>query len=247
MTVDSEKTTRTRRAWWPWANPQPSTCTPTKATARSPAKRRSTSGRVELPGWTPTSRIRAKRKSTPRRRSFNDGFPFYGAPHSGRKSRLRHTTVTKNGKSHTYWRLVRSIRTGNRVRQQTVAQLGELDAAGRVRARALAEAIVGVERQPGLFEAPDPSESVTVELLLRDRAVIAHGSFANCAISTFCEIGAATSTRAHLRPVFVAASSPLFNSRMSWLSWPKSNIFPPSLAFTSTNSSTSSDQQLVQP
>jgi len=77
---------------------------------------------------------------------------------------LRHTTVTKNGKSHTYWRLVRSIRTGNRVRQQTVAQLGELDAAGRVRARALAEAIVGVERQPGLFEAPDPSAAVTVEL-----------------------------------------------------------------------------------
>src|SRR6266849_4091219 len=77
---------------------------------------------------------------------------------------LRHTTVTKNGKSHTYWRLVRSIRTGDRVRQQTVAQLGELDAAGRVRARALAEAIVGVERQPGLFDTPEPSEAVTVEL-----------------------------------------------------------------------------------
>jgi len=77
---------------------------------------------------------------------------------------LRHTTVTKNGKAHTYWRLVRSVRIGDKVRQETVAQLGELDAAGRVRARALAEAIVGVERQPGLFEAPDPSESVTVEL-----------------------------------------------------------------------------------
>src|SRR5205809_7071224 len=77
---------------------------------------------------------------------------------------LRHTTVTKNGKSHTYWRLVRSIRTGNRVRQQTVAQLGELDAAGRVRARALGEAIVGIERQPGLFDEPLPAECVTVEL-----------------------------------------------------------------------------------
>src|SRR4030088_2017532 len=77
---------------------------------------------------------------------------------------LRHTTVTTNGKSHTYWRLVRSIRTGNRVRQQTVAQLGELDAAGRVRARALAEAVVGIERQPGLFDEPGPSEAVTVEL-----------------------------------------------------------------------------------
>src|SRR5713101_5679128 len=77
---------------------------------------------------------------------------------------LRHTTITKNGKSHTYWRLVRSVRTGNRVRQQTVAQLGELDAGGRVRARALAEAIVGVERQPGLFDDPGPAEAVTVEL-----------------------------------------------------------------------------------
>jgi hypothetical protein len=77
---------------------------------------------------------------------------------------LRHTTVSKNGKSHTYWRLVRSVRIGNRVRQQTVAQLGELDAAGRVRARALAEAIVGIERQPGLFEEPGPAEPVTVDL-----------------------------------------------------------------------------------
>ena len=77
---------------------------------------------------------------------------------------LRHSTVTKNGKSHTYWRLVRSVRTGKRVRQQTVAQLGELDASGRVRARALAEAIVGVERQPGLFDEAASTEAVTVEL-----------------------------------------------------------------------------------
>jgi hypothetical protein len=56
---------------------------------------------------------------------------------------LRHTTVTRNGKSHTYWRVVRSVRLGHKVRQQTVAQLGELDAAGRVRARALAEATPG--------------------------------------------------------------------------------------------------------
>lgn len=77
---------------------------------------------------------------------------------------LRHTTVTRNGKSHTYWRLVRSVRTGNKVRQETVAQLGELDAAGRVRAKALAEAIIGVERQPGLFDDPLPAEPVTVQL-----------------------------------------------------------------------------------
>ncbi|SRR6266404_1927598 len=75
---------------------------------------------------------------------------------------LRHSIVTKNGKSHTYWRLVRSVRTGNKVRQQTVAQLGELDADGRVRARALAEAIIGIERQPGLFDDPTPAEPVSV-------------------------------------------------------------------------------------
>ena len=48
---------------------------------------------------------------------------------------LRHTTVTKNGKTHTYWRLVRSVRVGRKVRQETVAQLGELDAKGRIAAR----------------------------------------------------------------------------------------------------------------
>jgi len=77
---------------------------------------------------------------------------------------LRHTTVTKNGKTRTYWRLVRSVRVGSKVRQETVAQLGELDAEGRVRARALAEAIVGIERRPGLFEDQLPTEPVCVDL-----------------------------------------------------------------------------------
>ncbi len=75
---------------------------------------------------------------------------------------LRHTTVTKNGKTHTYWRLVRSVRVGKKVRQETVAQLGELDAKGRIAARYLADSIVGVERQPGLFDEPLPTEPVTV-------------------------------------------------------------------------------------
>jgi transposase len=77
---------------------------------------------------------------------------------------LRHTTVSKNGKTHTYWRLVRSVRVGSKVRQETVAQLGELDAQGRVRARALAQALIGIERQPGLFDEPLPSEAVAVDL-----------------------------------------------------------------------------------
>lgn len=77
---------------------------------------------------------------------------------------LRHTTVTKNGKTHTYWRLVRSVRVGSKVRQETVAQLGELDAEGRVRARALAKAIVGIERQPGLFEEEPLPTPITVDV-----------------------------------------------------------------------------------
>ena len=58
---------------------------------------------------------------------------------------LRHTTVTKNGKTHTYWRLVRSVRNGTKVRQETVLQLGELDEQGRIRARALSQSFLGVE------------------------------------------------------------------------------------------------------
>jgi len=75
---------------------------------------------------------------------------------------LRHSTVTKNGKTHTYWRLVRSVRVGRKVRQETVAQLGELDAKGRIAARHLAGSLVGVDRQPGLFDEELPTEPVTV-------------------------------------------------------------------------------------
>jgi transposase len=75
---------------------------------------------------------------------------------------LRHSTVTKNGKTHTYWRLVRSVRVGKKVRQETVAQLGELDAKGQIAARHLADSIVGLERQPGLFDDELPDKPVTV-------------------------------------------------------------------------------------
>jgi hypothetical protein len=37
----------------------------------------------------------------------------------------RHTTIRKAGQTHTYWRLVRSVRRGRRVTQETVAHLGE--------------------------------------------------------------------------------------------------------------------------
>jgi transposase len=76
---------------------------------------------------------------------------------------LRHSTVTKNGKTRTYWRLVRSVRVGRKVRQETVAQLGELDARGRIAARHLANSLVGLERQPGLFDDEIPKEPITVD------------------------------------------------------------------------------------
>jgi transposase len=73
---------------------------------------------------------------------------------------LRHTTRRKDGKTHVYWQLVRSVRRGRKVVQQTVAQLGELDAEGRARAQALARSIAGehaVGSQRHLFDQePEP-------------------------------------------------------------------------------------------
>ena len=66
---------------------------------------------------------------------------------------LRHTVVRKGGRAHTYWRLVRSVRRHGKVMQETVAQLGELDAEGRAKARALARTITGRDEQLELFEA----------------------------------------------------------------------------------------------
>jgi len=78
---------------------------------------------------------------------------------------LRHSTRRKDGKTHTYWRLVRSVRHGRRVVQETVAQLGELDAQGRADARALARHITGRAEQYELFEDRSPTaERVEVRL-----------------------------------------------------------------------------------
>ena len=54
----------------------------------------------------------------------------------------------RDGKVHRYWQLVRSVRVGRKVVQQTVAHLGELDAQGRARAQALARAITGSAPSP---------------------------------------------------------------------------------------------------
>jgi transposase len=80
---------------------------------------------------------------------------------------LRHTRRCKDGKSHVYWRLVRSVRRGRKVVQETVAQLGELDAEGRARAEALAQSIGGHGcdlSQGQLFAGREPSSSVAVRL-----------------------------------------------------------------------------------
>jgi len=68
---------------------------------------------------------------------------------------LRHSIVRKDGKTHTYWRLVRSVRRNGKVIQETVAQLGELDAEGRAKAKALARQITGRGPQRELFESPE--------------------------------------------------------------------------------------------
>ena len=78
---------------------------------------------------------------------------------------LRHTVVRKGGRAHTYWRLVRSVRRGRKVVQETAAHLGELDGEGRVRARLLAQAITGRGDQGELFEeAPAAEQAVAVRL-----------------------------------------------------------------------------------
>ena len=80
---------------------------------------------------------------------------------------LRHTRRCKDGKSHVYWRLVRSVRRGRKVVQETVAQLGELDGEGRARTEALAQSIGGNGcdlSQGQLFDGREPTGSVAVRL-----------------------------------------------------------------------------------
>jgi len=77
---------------------------------------------------------------------------------------LRYTTRRKDGKTHRYWRLVRSVRIGRRVIQQTVAQLGELDTQGRLQARALARVLIGAPEQAALFDDGTQQQSVSVRL-----------------------------------------------------------------------------------
>jgi transposase len=78
---------------------------------------------------------------------------------------LRHTIRKKDGKVHRYWCLVRSVRVGRRVIQQTVAHLGELDERGRIEARALSRHLIGAPEQSQLFD--DGSRDVTAPVRLK--------------------------------------------------------------------------------
>jgi transposase len=78
---------------------------------------------------------------------------------------LRHTIRKKDGKIHRYWCLVRSVRVGRRVIQQTVAQLGELDEQGQVRAQVLARRLIGTPERAQLFD--DGREQLTVPVRLK--------------------------------------------------------------------------------
>src|SRR5262245_3774663 len=78
---------------------------------------------------------------------------------------LRHTIRKKDGKVHRYWCLVRSVRVGKRVIQQTVAHLGELDGRGRIEAQALGRHLIGAPEQAPLFD--DGCRDVAVPVRLK--------------------------------------------------------------------------------
>lgn len=77
---------------------------------------------------------------------------------------LRYAVRKKDGKVHKYWKLVRSVRVGKKVRQEVVAHLGELDAKGRLRATELARRLNGHCEQPGLFDQPLEKDVAEVNL-----------------------------------------------------------------------------------
>jgi len=77
---------------------------------------------------------------------------------------LRHTIRKKDGKVHRYWCLVRSVRVGRRVIQQTVAHLGGRDDHGRIEPRGLARRLIGAPEQGQLFDDGRAHETVPVRL-----------------------------------------------------------------------------------
>src|SRR3990172_5594403 len=78
---------------------------------------------------------------------------------------LRHSTIRKDGKTHTYWRGVRSGPRDGAGSPGKVEHLGELGAEGRLRARRLARQITGRGDQFDLFEdGTSPKATVAIRL-----------------------------------------------------------------------------------
>lgn len=75
---------------------------------------------------------------------------------------LRRCYRAREGKRHAYWALVKSVRTARGPRQQVVAYLGEMDAAGRL-GMADAAAGGGEPAQGKLFEPPPTRRWVEVD------------------------------------------------------------------------------------
>ena len=99
---------------------------------------------------------------------------------------LRRTTRKKDGKVHRYWSLVRSVRLGRRVIQQTVAHLGELDERGRIEARALARHLIGVPEEARLFD--DGCRDVAVPVRLKGVRVERSRQFGDVYLADFGDL-----------------------------------------------------------
>src|SRR5262245_61970983 len=89
----------------------------------------------------------------------------------GRGMFLRRCERAKNGKKHTYWALVESIRTAQGSRQRVVAYLGELKAGQRSGWARLGPGLRERDRpQPSLFNPPhheEPGNDETVQVRLK--------------------------------------------------------------------------------
>jgi len=86
---------------------------------------------------------------------------------------LRHSVRRKDGKKHVYWRLVRLVRRNGKVIQETLAQLGELDAEGRAKAKSPAREITGRGDQLDFFE--DSAGRATTASVRLDRVRVERG------------------------------------------------------------------------
>lgn len=120
--------------------------------------------------------------------------------HTGATKYLRHTTRRKDGNAHTYWRVVRSVRVGRKVIQQTVAHLGELDTKGRTRAKALARTLLGTSAQRRTCSSVKGLPSMAVELCV----VLTRASRCRLGIHGIWTVAA----RIHSRNTAMASSSP---------------------------------------